>query len=287
MWPLRMLRPVAPRPNEPPPEIPVVWLTPGDRSAATALALERPGGPAAREGSARPPADDAIELTVSGGVVGVRFAADGRWVSSGPDWDHLRGAQGRGSPAAGRDLLLRSVGRPRPGDLLLDATAGFGRDATALAAAGWSVEAWERSETVAVLLEAALAVGRRDVDAPLRAVLERVTVRRGDVRAALEAGFRGRDRPAVVYLDPMHPPRRGSALVRKDLRALRRLVGPDSDADGLLEASLACAGRRVVVKRPPHAAPLAERPPHRSVGGRRARFDVYDVTGGGRAADGP
>src|SRR5690606_6881060 len=62
--------------------------------------------------------------------------------------------------------------------------------------------------------------------------------------------------PDVVYLDPMYPQRRKQALVKKEMRLLRRLVGDDGDAPELLAAALEAARRRVVVKRPRGAPSL-------------------------------
>ncbi|MFO1350284.1 MAG: class I SAM-dependent methyltransferase [Gammaproteobacteria bacterium] len=38
------------------------------------------------------------------------------------------------------------------------------------------------------------------------------------------------DFPEVIYLDPMYPERSKAALVKKESRVLRELVGPDDDA---------------------------------------------------------
>ena len=65
--------------------------------------------------------------------------------------------------------------------------------------------------------------------------------------------------PDVVYLDPMYPHRQKSALVKKEMRVFQSLVGADEDADLLLAPALALATRRVVVKRPDYAEPLAGR----------------------------
>ena len=54
----------------------------------------------------------------------------------------------------------------------------------------------------------------------------------------------------VIYLDPMYPHRGKSALVKKEMRALRQIVGDDEDAPALLSIALKHADKRVVVKRP-------------------------------------
>ena len=81
--------------------------------------------------------------------------------------------------------------------------------------------------------------------------------------------------PDVIYLDPMFPADSDrSALERKPMRILRRLVGDDGDARTLFDLARPLAARRVVVKRPAHAPPLAPSPltAHHA---KAHRFDVY------------
>jgi 16S rRNA (guanine1516-N2)-methyltransferase len=82
-------------------------------------------------------------------------------------------------------------------------------------------------------------------------------------------------RPDVVYLDPMYPHRTKTALVKKEMRALRHLVGEDPDTSALLHGALNCARHRVVVKRP-RLAPAIDGPlPGMAIEGKNTRFDVY------------
>jgi 16S rRNA (guanine1516-N2)-methyltransferase len=87
----------------------------------------------------------------------------------------------------------------------------------------------------------------------------------------------GREAPDAVLLDPMFPRDDRTALGRGELQILRQLVGADEDAAELLEHALACARRRVVVKRPAHAALLGGRAPQLRLTGTSTRFDVYLV----------
>jgi 16S rRNA (guanine1516-N2)-methyltransferase len=73
----------------------------------------------------------------------------------------------------------------------------------------------------------------------------------------------------------MYPHRSKSALVKKEMRALRALVGDDEDASQLLAAALGCARKRVVVKRPKGAAPLAGPRPGSCVASKNTRYDLY------------
>ena len=108
----------------------------------------------------------------------------------------------------------------------------------------------------------------------MAATLTRMTLIGGDAIDLL-AGLA----PDVVLVDPMHPDRGNTALVREPMRRLRAIVGADVDVAALMQAALAAARWRVVLKWPRHAPPVAglRAPSHRIVG-RTTRFDVF-ITG--------
>ncbi|MDN6229046.1 MAG: class I SAM-dependent methyltransferase, partial [Enterobacterales bacterium] len=81
--------------------------------------------------------------------------------------------------------------------------------------------------------------------------------------------------PEVVYLDPMYPHKQKSALVKKEMRVFQSLVGADLDADALLAPARALATKRIVVKRPDYAPPLADVPAHAVTTTKNHRFDIY------------
>ena len=85
-------------------------------------------------------------------------------------------------------------------------------------------------------------------------------------------------RPEVVYLDPMYPHRSKSALVKKEMRALRALVGDDEDASLLLQAARQCALKRVVVKRPKGAPLIDDTKPSGNVQSKNTRYDIYPAS---------
>ncbi len=154
---------------------------------------------------------------------------------------------------------------------VVDATAGLGRDAFLLAWLGCRVTAVERSPAVWLLLRDGLLRAARDPE--LAPAVERLTLLRGEARALLP-GLAARRPAEVVCLDPMHPPRRSGARVRKEMHLLRQQVGGDEDAGRLFLAARAAATARVVVKRPLHAPALAAEPDF-VLRGRSTRFDVY------------
>jgi 16S rRNA (guanine1516-N2)-methyltransferase len=153
---------------------------------------------------------------------------------------------------------------------IIDATAGLGRDAFLLASLGAHVTLIERSVEVHALLrdahERASAVG-----AKCRETIDRMTLLHGDAKDLLP-GLTAE----VVLVDPMHPPRKNSALVKKEMRCLRELVGADPDAEELMMVALACAKKRVVLKWPLHGDPLPGLPkPSHQIRGKTIRYDVF------------
>lgn len=157
---------------------------------------------------------------------------------------------------------------------VVDATAGLGRDAFVLASVGCRVRMLERNPVVAALLDDGLARGYADAEIGgwLQERLQLIHA------SSLTALTDITPRPQVVYLDPMFPHKQKSALVKKEMRVFQSLVGPDLDADGLLEPARLLATKRVVVKRPDYAPPLANVATPNAVVTKGHRFDIYAGT---------
>ncbi|ARJ41700.1 16S rRNA (guanine(1516)-N(2))-methyltransferase [Pantoea alhagi] len=154
---------------------------------------------------------------------------------------------------------------------VVDATAGLGRDAFVLAAIGCRVRMLERHPVVAALLDDGLRRGYQDAEIGSW-LQQRLTLLHASSLTALEAITPA---PDVVYLDPMYPHRQKSALVKKEMRVFQSLVGADNDADGLLLPARQLAKKRVVVKRPDYAPPLADVVTQSAVTTKSHRFDIY------------
>jgi 16S rRNA (guanine1516-N2)-methyltransferase len=172
-----------------------------------------------------------------------------------------------------KEAIARAIGLKGKDSLhVLDATAGLGRDAFVLASLGCMVDMLERSPVVAALLQDGLK--RAASDSELRAWLPAKMQLFHGVAADLLADWPHKQ-PDVVYLDPMFPHRKKNAAVKKEMRIFQQLLGPDEDADLLLEPALALAKNRVVVKRPSGAPFLAGKKPQIEMLGKANRFDVY------------
>ncbi|MDR2614463.1 MAG: class I SAM-dependent methyltransferase [Candidatus Accumulibacter sp.] len=173
---------------------------------------------------------------------------------------------GRGQMIA-RAAGLQAGVRPS----VLDATAGLGRDAFVLAGLGCEVTLIERHPLIAALLEDGLR--RALADSSTAPVAARMRLHVGEALVAMR-NWRG-EAPQVIYLDPMFPAREKRALVKKEMRVFRPLVGDDDDAPALLTTALSLASHRVVVKRPRKAPALDGRAPGYALEGKSSRFDVY------------
>lgn len=169
-------------------------------------------------------------------------------------------------------MIAKAVGvQPGVRPVVLDATAGLGRDAFVLASLGCELTLIERHPVVAALLEDGLQRAAHDPE--VGPIVARMHLIHGN--AIAEMGAWTAEPPQVIYLDPMFPHREKTALVKKEMRLFRPLVGDDDDAAGLLAAALALATHRVVVKRPRKAPSIDGAKPGYVLEGNSSRFDIY------------
>lgn len=169
--------------------------------------------------------------------------------------------------AEGKRQGLVKACKPRAGLKILDVTAGWGRDAAILASFSAEVLMLERHPVIFALL--ADALNRQDLDSKQSMRLSLKHINALDYFKTLAII----DYPDVIYIDPMHPERNKSALVKKDLQVLQDLIGPDEDAKAVICAAKKVAKERVVVKWPQSLPPLLT--PSFSIPGKTVRFDVY------------
>jgi len=180
---------------------------------------------------------------------------------------------GRGQPLA-RALGLKHGKSPH----IVDLTAGLGRDAFIIASLGCHVNMIERNAVLHKLLEdgarrAALAKHALFADNPLGS--PQLSLHFGDSLSLLEDI--APHKRTVIYLDPMYPGRTKSALVKKEMRILRDLVGNDTDTEHLLISAMRYAQQRVVVKRPKKAPTLTGPAPSYNIVSKNTRYDIYNV----------
>lgn len=169
-------------------------------------------------------------------------------------------------------MIAKAIGiQPGVRPLVLDATAGLGRDAFVLACLGCRVMMIERHPVVAALLRDGLQ--RAALHADTAEIMSRMQLQQGDAISLMQ-NWQG-DIPQVIHLDPMFPERGKSARVKKEMSLFQPLVGADDDAPALLAAALELASHRVVVKRPRIAPPIEGAAPGYSLQGKSSRYDIY------------
>ena len=151
---------------------------------------------------------------------------------------------------------------------LTDATAGLGEDALLLAAAGFYVTMYERNPTIAALLEDAMI--RASQVPELSEIVSRMKLVRADSIGVLPHLKKA---PDVIYLDPMFPGRKKSALIKKKFQLLQQLEMPCADEEELLCAAIAAHPHKIVIKRPAGGPYLAGMKPDYSVSGKAVRYD--------------
>jgi 16S rRNA G966 N2-methylase RsmD len=171
------------------------------------------------------------------------------------------------------------------GAFVVDMTAGFGQDSILLAMSGAErVHMVERNPIIAALLVDALRRLQLIAESRIAAtstseyrkrhelantLRSKLTLSSQDSRDWLMqneqvAKRQNQSRNLMVYLDPMFPPRRNSAAVKKGMSILHDLLETQStnpaarlkEEKELLHLALRYADLRVVVKRPINASPL-------------------------------
>lgn len=177
----------------------------------------------------------------------------------------LRSGEGK-NQALAKAIGLNKGKMPR----VIDATAGLGRDAFLLASLGVNVTLIERSPVMHQHLIDGLERAKAE-GGIYSEIIERMTLLHGnsiELIPSLEAD--------VIVVDPMHPPRGNTALVKQEMRVLRDVVGADTDQEELMKVALSHARSRVVLKWPIKAEPMAgiQKPSHQIIG-KSTRYDVF------------
>lgn len=179
----------------------------------------------------------------------------------------LRFGGGRGQALA-KAMGLRAGKTP----MIVDATAGLGRDAFLLASLGAKVILIERSDKMHSLLAQGMKRAAKE-GGEFQEIISRMSLLKGDAKDLLPE-LSGE----AILIDPMHPARKKSALVKRELRQVRDIVGTDDDAADLVRVALKNARNRVVLKWPAKADPIEgiQACTHQILG-KSTRYDVFMV----------
>jgi len=160
---------------------------------------------------------------------------------------------------------------------ILDTTAGLAGDAFVLATLGCPITLIERSPILFALIEN--AVERASLSDQFQTIIKQgFHIINCDANKYITEQLKiNNNAPDVIYIDPMYPHRKKSALVKKDMQILQRLHGKDNNAAELLDNALLYAKKRVVVKRPVLAETVSEKVPNTCIKSKKTRYDIYTI----------
>ncbi len=202
---------------------------------------------------------------------------DGEGLTLVSDGNELRGDFARLLPRIkqgklGAELLVKAakIKGVLTGLTAFDATAGLGEDSFLLAAAGFSVDLYEHNPVVYALLCDALE--RAAATPELAEIVGRMRAHSGDSLAAMASL---ESSPDIILLDPMFPERQKTALVKKKLQIIQRLEIPCANEREMFLAAVNAKPKKLIVKRPPKGAWLADFKPDYAIEGKAVRFDCF------------
>ncbi len=190
--------------------------------------------------------------------------------------DFLSTARQHRRQFGGQETLVRACGIKKNKEPLtiVDATAGWGKDAFVLACAGTRVILIERHPLLAALLEDAL---KRFYAHPTLSKNVHISLHHDDAEYFLQRRLLTvlQELPDVIYWDPMHPERHKSAQVKKEMALLQQWAQPELHPESLIRLSLPYVKDRVVLKWPRKAPLLDCLKPSFVYEEKTVRFEVF------------
>ncbi len=195
-------------------------------------------------------------LQIQNGVLGLADASEKKVLPVEVDFASPASLYRKQHGGGRKEPIVKAIGlKGNEGWHVVDATPGLGRDAFVLVSVGCKVTMIERSPIVAALLED----GIRRLALSFPELAAKMSLQHGNSAEVMQY-FTGENVNAI-YLDPMFPHKKKSALVKKEMRLFQQL--------------LKLATHRVVVKRPNSADVLAGEKPSMAIESKKHRFDVY------------
>ncbi len=161
--------------------------------------------------------------------------------------------------------------------ILIDATAGLGEDSFLAAHHGFKVLALEKNDMVFKVLQDGITRLKKSSDPRNIRAFTNFEIKNQDF-LSLDPAVES-NRADVIYLDPMFPEKNKSSLPKKEMQALKFLVGmseeeSERDTLNLFEHAMKFTGARIVVKRPLKSS-LVSPSPQGQILGKMIRFDIY------------
>jgi 16S rRNA (guanine1516-N2)-methyltransferase len=165
--------------------------------------------------------------------------------------------------------LAQAIGLKNKNLTILDATAGFGKDTALINLLGHKVIALEQNPIVFAMLSNAAAT----CCAPYKVTnTEFIKQNSYDYLMKIAKPY-----PDIIYLDPMFPSKNKSNLVKKPMQILQIILADaPNNNEALLAIAIKKANKKVIVKRPQTAGPLANIEPDMTITkSQSTRYDIY------------
>lgn len=155
---------------------------------------------------------------------------------------------------------------------LWDMTAGLCNDSLIFLGLGFEVFAFEREKSVyALSLDALLRTQENEL---LKNIFTHLNIENSDSSGILQEN---REAPDVIYLDPMYPEKKKSALPSKEMQILQLIASETKMLEEFLLGCIKKARQRVVIKRPLWAKVICQDRLTHSYEGKAVRFDMYRI----------
>lgn len=188
---------------------------------------------------------------------------------------------------AKQELISKAIGSKGDfnSNIVIDLTAGIGRDSIIMAAAGHNVIMIERNPILFSLLNDAL--NRLKLENKYTIISNRLKLLNIDSSNFLKINtnddmINDIQQQISVYLDPMYAENSvgKKAAVKKETQMLHRILGTEEGNDeinnnNLWNSAIQLANNRIVVKRAINAKFLSNLKPQHQIIGKNQRFDVY------------
>lgn len=206
----------------------------------------------------------------------LRLSSEPNWGDIRVDFTSAQLAYRKQHGGGKNEAIAKAIGVKGDQSLkVLDCTAGMGVDSFVLASVGASVTMIERNPLIAALLEDGLERAQSFFADDMSACVHNMKLVHADAAEFIQTSSETFD---AVYLDPMFPHKKKSAMVKKEMQAFQKLLGPDVDSDDVFQQAIEIATQRVVVKRPSHAESLSHgqfSKPSVQITTKKHRYDVY------------
>ncbi|CAL4324844.1 class I SAM-dependent methyltransferase [Buchnera aphidicola] len=170
-----------------------------------------------------------------------------------------------------KEILIRAVRiKKQKKIIILDATAGLGKDSFILASFGYKVFMIEKNKIIYNLLKNCLYRTFEDSKIGSWVKKNMILFHKNSLNFLKSKKII----PDVIYLDPMFLKNRRSST-KKDISILKIILHGKKNTKNLLKKSILFAKKKVVVKRFLKAPHLEKIKPTNIIYGKKYRFDIY------------